>query len=143
MVVPCYNEAQRLDSETFRRFIECTPDIKFLFVNDGSQDATLKVLEQLRQGLEPSVTILDKHKNGGKGEAVRDGMLYAFDKQHAEIAGFWDADLATPLDAIHDLAQVLTSRPEIQMVFGSKYSYSDARLSVSLCAIIWAGSLPR
>ena len=34
--------------------------------------------------------------------------------------GFWDADLATPLEAIHDLLQKLIDQPRLQMVFGSR-----------------------
>ncbi|MEJ7609212.1 MAG: glycosyltransferase [Bryobacteraceae bacterium] len=128
VVVPCYNEAGRLKVDAFRSYIARSPEVNFLFVNDGSNDATLEVLEQVRSGLEQTVTILDKQPNGGKGEAVRAGMIYAFDTQLAAVAGFWDADLATPLDAISDLNSVLRSNPEIQMVFGSRVRLLGRRI---------------
>jgi dolichyl-phosphate beta-glucosyltransferase len=34
--------------------------------------------------------------------------------------GFWDADLATPLDAYEDFRLILETLPEIDMVFGSR-----------------------
>ena len=42
IVVPCYNEAERLDTERFRQFVDGGLT-RFLFVNDGSSDATASV----------------------------------------------------------------------------------------------------
>jgi dolichyl-phosphate beta-glucosyltransferase len=120
VVVPCYNEAARLEIDTFREFAKTSPGVSFIFVNDGSTDSTLEVLRRLRNGLETSITIVDCPRNAGKGEAVRQGLIYALDNTRSDTVGFWDADLATPLIAIHDLLNVLDSLPEIQLVFGSR-----------------------
>jgi hypothetical protein len=42
--------------------------------------------------------------------------------------GFWDADLATPLDAIADLLGILEARPDIEMVFGSRVKLLGRRV---------------
>ena len=47
IVVPCFNEASRLAVEQFETFIQVHPDLRFLFVNDGSSDDTLEVLRAL------------------------------------------------------------------------------------------------
>ncbi len=119
VVVPCYNEASRLQVKAFRDYLATTTDVRFIFVNDGSRDGTLAVLEQLRDQFPQVVEVLDRKTNGGKGEAVRVGILMALQKP-TDIVGFWDADLATPLAAIADLVEVLNAEPNIQMVFGSR-----------------------
>ena len=119
VVVPCYNEATRFPASAFREYLLHAHDIRLVFVNDGSKDGTLALLEGLGREFPDRIEVLDKKNNGGKGEAVRDGILLAL-KDPVDIVGFWDADLATPLIAISDLMQPLVANPCIQMVFGSR-----------------------
>jgi hypothetical protein len=57
--------------------------------------------------------------NVGKAGAVQRGVLAAFDT-HPEFVGYWDADLATPLDALQDFIDVLDAGPEIDIVMGAR-----------------------
>jgi hypothetical protein len=66
------------------------------------------------------VEVLHKPVNAGKSEAVRDGMLRAIELGRGSFMGFWDADLATPLQAIPALLQKLIDHPQLQMVFGAR-----------------------
>jgi dolichyl-phosphate beta-glucosyltransferase len=118
IVVPCYNEELRLPSDQFQRFL-CESQVRFVFVDDGSRDKTLDRLESLRQGREDRVFVLRSQTNQGKAEAVRMGFNFALDHD-AEYVGYWDADLATPLDAIPEFMAVLAARPDLDMVFGSR-----------------------
>jgi glycosyltransferase involved in cell wall biosynthesis len=120
LVVPCYNEAARLDTESFRDFIAANACVRVLFVDDGSRDNTLEVLARLQRGLEERSTVLPTKPNRGKAEAVRLGILHALDRFQPDVVGFWDADLATPLQAIHRFLEIFDSRREIEMVFGSR-----------------------
>ncbi len=90
-----------------------------VFVDDGSTDDTLGVLNRLRAGREDQVTVLRSPTNQGKAEAVRYGINHAL-QQGAYYVGFWDADLATPLYAIGDFCTILEHQPQIDMVFGSR-----------------------
>lgn len=99
VVVPCYNESKRLPQEDFLRYAEEHDDVSFLFVNDGSRDNTLEMLQTLTARHE-RLALLDVQPNGGKAEAVRRGMLYAAQEMKPQYIAFWDADLATPLDEI-------------------------------------------
>ncbi len=120
IVIPCYNEERRFPLDGFRAFAQAHPHIHFLLVNDGSRDNTVAMLRQARQGLEDRVEVLDQKVNRGKAEAVRVGMLAAMARTGCEVAGFWDADMAAPLDQIEDLAGILAGNPETVMVFGSR-----------------------
>lgn len=119
MVIPCYNEARRLNLDAFFEFIATKSQIDFLFVDDGSSDHTLGILEELRVR-QPRIQILALSPNGGKAEAVRRGMLSAIAQGKYSFTGFWDADLATPLSSITSLMQVLTENAKLQMVFGAR-----------------------
>lgn len=118
LVVPCYNEAHRLPVAEFRAFLASAPKgFELIFVDDGSSDTTLEVLRPFELA---GARVLAKKPNAGKGEAVRYGMLHAVDLPGIAVVGFWDADLATPLDAVAQLMRVLETKPDIQMVFGAR-----------------------
>jgi glycosyltransferase involved in cell wall biosynthesis len=119
IVVPCYNEAERVDLEAFRSFVAREPAIDFVLVNDGSSDATLELLRELEQRDPTRFAVLDLPANIGKAEAVRAGLLTAF-KSNCDFVGYWDADLATPLDEIPRFVAVLELFPRIEIVFGAR-----------------------
>lgn len=119
LVVPCFNEEQRLDVDAFRSFSLPGQHLEFLFVNDGSSDGTLRVLEALRDTNPRRFSVLNLERNSGKAEAVRRGIEAALERA-PDLTGFWDADLATPLTEIHGFLGVFESRPDIRMVFGAR-----------------------
>ena len=120
LVVPCYNEARRFLAGEFRAFLSHRTGISVLFVNDGSTDDTFAVLKRLETEMPSCIEVLHLPQNSGKAEAVRKGMLHALNTQGITCVGFWDADLATPLDAVDELLCILADNPDIQMVFGSR-----------------------
>ena len=119
IVVPCYNEAQRLQVSQFHEFVAAHPGVRFLFVNDGSRDDTLQVLHALQARAPHCFDVLDLQQNQGKAEAVRRGMLRAFETP-GQYVGYWDADLATPLDEIPRFTSALEANPERDICFGSR-----------------------
>jgi dolichyl-phosphate beta-glucosyltransferase len=99
VVIPCYNEAKRLSVLQFKAFSLRSCSIRFLFVNDGSTDETINLLECLRKYDPQCFMVCNLPENVGKAEAVRQGLLQAFNAK-PDYVGYWDADLATPLNAI-------------------------------------------
>ena len=120
LVVPCYNEAARLDVPTFRHALAASPAARLIFVDDGSRDQTVSVLEKVCAGHETHAHILQRQRNAGKGEAVRVGINHALHNFQQDVIGYWDADLATPLWAADSLVTPLRTDPNIEMVFGSR-----------------------
>jgi dolichyl-phosphate beta-glucosyltransferase len=119
LVVPCYNEARRLDLDRVQNCIRQEPGIDFLFVNDGSSDSTLEILTGFADKHPERVAVRDQQPNQGKAEAVRGGMLQAFDRD-LDFVGYWDADLATPLDEVPRFLEIFDALPELQIVIGSR-----------------------
>jgi len=119
IVIPCYNEARRLDADSFARYVAGSPGVRLLFVDDGSTDDTRAVLEQLIARKPGPMRLLALDHNQGKAEAVRAGFVAAFEADPTYV-GFWDADLATPLSDIDRFAALLDERPLAVAVFGSR-----------------------
>lgn len=119
IVVPCFNEELRLPVESFRQFVAKYPEVCFLMVNDGSRDQTLALLKWLKTIAPDNFLILNLPVNQGKAEAVRQGCCAAFEFD-PEYVGYWDADLAAPLEALPQYSEILERRPEIDLVIGSR-----------------------
>ncbi|MFT6399900.1 MAG: glycosyltransferase involved in cell wall biosynthesis [Bradymonadia bacterium] len=127
IVVPCYNEAARLDGPAFRAFVEQNTGIRFLFVNDGSNDDTLTVITALAES-HPALDAHSMPQNSGKAEAVRAGLLTAIEAG-AQWVGYFDADLATPLAAISQLRGVFDERPQMDIVMAARVKLLGRRIA--------------
>jgi CheY-like chemotaxis protein/glycosyltransferase involved in cell wall biosynthesis len=128
VVIPCYNEEKRLKSEEFINFIERNSGYHLCFVNDGSKDKTLQVLQKLRKGREDYISIYDCPKNGGKAEAVRQGLIYMSKFRDLDYVGFLDADLSTDFQDFDDLVKTIEST-DFQIVNGSRISRMGANIT--------------
>jgi dolichyl-phosphate beta-glucosyltransferase len=118
IVVPCFNEAARLDPSAFGRFLADEPDVRFLFVDDGSKDATAEIVRDVGRDWPDRVRLLQLDSNRGKAEAVRRGVLEAA-AFGTELIGYWDADLAAPLSELPAAAAAFDDH-RIGMVIGSR-----------------------
>ncbi len=119
IVIPCYNEARRLDAPAFERFASSQSGFRFILVDDGSTDETRTVLEGLRDLLPERFEVLRLERNRGKAEAVRQGLLSVFETR-APYAGYWDSDLAAPLDTLPRFVRLLDQNPAVELVFGAR-----------------------
>jgi CheY-like chemotaxis protein/glycosyltransferase involved in cell wall biosynthesis len=128
VVIPCYNEEERLLSKEFIDYIDENSGYHLCFVNDGSKDKTLEVLHNLQKGREDFITVYDCEKNGGKAEAVRLGMLHMAQKEDLDYIGFLDADLSTDLADFDDLVKTIQTS-DFKIVIGSRISRMGANIT--------------
>jgi dolichyl-phosphate beta-glucosyltransferase len=127
VIVPCYNEATRLPFDDFLAFAKNNNDVLICFVNDGSKDATLEVLNKLK-ALSSNIEVYDMPANGGKSEAVRNGMLYVHQNYKATYIGFLDADLATTAEEWLQMAKYGEQNKVFGAVVGSRIQRLGANI---------------
>lgn len=120
VVVPCFNEAERLDETPLLTFLDRCTEASLLFVDDGSTDATAGRLAAVAARRPARIEVLSLSPNGGKAEAVRQGMLRALDRG-AGMVGYLDADLSTPPDELLRLRAAF-ARPDaqVEVVLGAR-----------------------
>jgi glycosyltransferase involved in cell wall biosynthesis len=119
LVVPCFDEAERLDLEAFGDALSADPSLHLCFVDDGSRDATPQQLGAFAKGRPERVRVVTLPENVGKAEAVRAGVQTAFAFEPAFV-GYWDADLAAPLGELPALRAALESQPAVEVALGAR-----------------------
>lgn len=119
VVVPCYRESARFDVGAFVTLAGRVD--RLVLVDDGSDDGTPDRLDEVAARAKGRVTVLREPRNRGKAEAVRAGMRHALD-EGADMVGYFDADLATPIDELLRLIGALNGDAALSVVLASRVS---------------------
>ncbi len=119
LVVSCHNDAKRLKPQAFLQLVAANRDVALLFVDAGSTDATPAMLADIASGGGDRISVLALSNGVGKDEALRRGVLTAFEQQ-PEYVGCWDADLSTPLSALQEFIDLVDANPDIDIVMGAR-----------------------
>lgn len=130
LVVPCFNEEKRLPLEQFKN----TTNINFIFVDDGSTDQTGSMLKNLAEK-SSHVKVLSHAQNAGKAQAVLTGLMEAIKETEYQWVGFWDADMATPLEAVKDFflyKEVFFTNEQVDVLMGSRIKKVDSQIDRKL-----------
>lgn len=128
IIIPCYNEKKRLKIDVFMQFAKYNSGVKLVFIDDGSIDGTSDLISRISQ-VENNVHLITYQKNKGKGNAVREGMIYSLNETIPYIA-YTDADLSTPLEEILRLFE-LGKTEGADIVFGSRIKKIDNTITRS------------
>ena len=105
IVVPCFNEEQRLPRtiEQIQRYLDGKhADYELILVDDGSSDGTRRVMDAAA-GRHSSVRVEALPRNRGKGRALAVGVQAA----RGEEILLTDADLSTPIEELDKLQAAL------------------------------------
>lgn len=130
VIIPCFNEAERLQKESFLHFLSANKNFKFVFVNDGSTDDTYNILYEMQQNFPEYIKILSLAINSGKGEAVRKGIQSIVKDDNIQYIGYLDADLSTPLEEfvyIYEKGKVANA----DIIIGSRIKKADSLIKRS------------
>lgn len=116
LVVPCYNEADNVALFVAQTKQELDPilrgDYEIIFINDGSQDATLDRLKELVAQRTANITVVDFSRNFGKEAAIYAGLQ----KAKGEYISFVDADLQQPLSVVREMVAFLEENEDYDAV---------------------------
>lgn len=118
LIVPCYNEASRLDADELVRLVRSRGLLDLVLVDDGSTDGTCASLDAVAARAPGRVRVLRMERNQGKAEAVRHGLLLALEGG-ARVVGYADADLSTPVDELLALVDEMERDP-VDVLLGSR-----------------------
>ena len=118
---PAYNDAGTITSMVIGAVIAArrlTDDFEIVVINDGSQDATAEVLEELAR-MCPTLRVITHPENRGYGAALRTGFKTAT----KEFVFYTDGDAQYDPRELADLWARMA--PGIDLVNGYKISRSD------------------
>ena len=121
IIIPCYNETERLDTNSFIAYLSQNTHLHFIFVDDGSTDNTNIIINQIISKFDSLVSLLINETNKGKAESVRLGVIESY-KMNPDYVGFLDADLATPIEEIdkNTLDFLKKKSPDAIFVYSTK-----------------------
>lgn len=126
IVIPCYNEEQRLPRtiEQIERYFDGKRvSYELILVDDGSSDGTRMIMDSAAER-NPAVRLEALPQNRGKGRALAEGVAAA---RGAEIL-VTDADLSTPIEELDKLRAEL--RKGAGVAIGSR-ALKESRVEVS------------
>jgi len=111
LIVPAYNEELRIGKSLEQILPFCNAlgaPYEIIVVDDGSADRTAALVES-RFGSQPQLKLIRQPARGGKGGAVRAGMLRA----RGDYLFFSDADLSVPIATLPAFLEALQNRCDI------------------------------
>lgn len=117
IVIPCYNEYNRLPGVAYKKFLSTHPDVLICFVNDASTDQTAESLAEIQNEFTSQVIIVNNATNTGKAEAIRNGVHHCIDNYSAPVMAYLDADLATSLEECYSYLSYMEQK---EFVFASR-----------------------
>lgn len=134
VIIPVYNgaayvEATVLEIQHFLKTVE--EPYEFIFVDDGSTDATYVKLQSLqKQGDLPWLRLVHYKRNKGKGAAVKKG--YEEISVQTDAVAFTDVELPYGLEAIKQGFDMLHTDRNVAMVYATRTKAGEKRRQYSL-----------
>lgn len=134
MIIPCFNEAQRLNILKYKE--HATDNLQFLFADDGSTDETANMISKASKEESEYFHHYIAPANKGKASVIRDAYLENSDwieNEGFEMVGYWDADLATPLFEVATMLKFLNfqDNSNYQAIWASRIQRLGSKINRS------------
>ncbi|MFR5875197.1 MAG: glycosyltransferase family 2 protein, partial [Eubacterium sp.] len=128
LIVPCYNEQDNV-AEFFNQVVKVfsgkVNDYEFVFVDDGSADATYERLVQLyNTHSESSIQVLSFSRNFGKESAIFAGLSNA----RGDLACIIDADLQQRPEVVLQMLDIIEGNEDIDCVAAYQKARKESKL---------------
>ena len=118
IVIPCYNEQQRLKKSSILELINHQEKVEVYLVNDGSTDRTLEFITDLSKNHE-GISVINYSKNQGKAKTIYKSFLELSKLKKITHFGYLDADFSTESKDFLKMHQVLLNSDK-EYIFGSR-----------------------
>jgi len=147
VIVPCFNEADRLNLFYFNELSKIQNTI-WIFIDDGSTDNTSQILK--KHSMKTNVMNLRIDRNVGKSKAIAHGVDFASHEfSNIEWIGFLDSDGAFALEDVSRIIKMANSIKRYDAIYSSRVKMAGrnikrnnarhilARLITSLFGLAW------
>lgn len=118
LIIPCYNEEERLPISALEDLLQRT-DADIYLANDGSNDGTLAIIEKFCQSHPERCFVINYEENQGKAATVYKAVNQTLSKETYSFIGYFDADFSTPVEEVARLIKEIGSG-QAQFVIGSR-----------------------
>ena len=113
VLIPCFNEEDNLEDSIPHLLKLNYPNYELVFINDGSRDATLEIIEKWAARGQKIVALTQS--NSGKAAAMNNGLKHA---RGQYIVGI-DGDAVLDYHALDYIVQTLEANPMLGAVTGN------------------------
>lgn len=132
LIIPCYNEEGNVElfyNEAEKVFKNCGYTYEYVFINDGSTDATRSKLKGLfEDNPESNITVVNFSRNFGKESAIFAGLRNVRGDNICII----DADLQQRPETAMKMFKILESTPDLDCVCAYQKERKEGKLTSAL-----------
>ncbi len=127
IIIPCYNEEKRLNLQNIQSLVESS-DVDIFFANDGSNDNTIIVLNEIKNKFPERTTIIDYQINQGKANTIYKAINHIQKENKYDYIGYFDADFSTPSQELIRMINDLIIN-NYQLIFGSRVLLLNSKIN--------------
>jgi glycosyltransferase involved in cell wall biosynthesis len=100
IIIPCYNIEEDVNLSNILSIIHLYTQLHFCFVNNGSTDNTLSILECFKENSDQDVSVIDMKKKKSDIIVIRGGIRYLNTKKGIGSIDEFQLDFSKDIDEL-------------------------------------------